>query len=324
MNRKNLLTVVALLAVTLITSIVATRCFVTLQPYEAPTSEVVTERPTAAMGTSMSAEQLEASRYIQEMMYEQASMAAQAEQAQMELTMNQSQDKIASQFEDKEALTEYVKKGLADGSVTLEELYDGTLLVGDYSVATVSLGGYLKTNNCIGRTDADLDFLSENIISIVAAAPETLILQIGMYELNEDVTQMQSGFIQRYLAICTQLQQLLPGTKIVIGSIFPVTNETSNKDAKYANRVVYNAALQAMCTDNGWQYLSNESIVAEHADLYGDGGVFLSGSFYTDYWLPYVYVQSRNIAAAPVVSISTEATAAEEYEEDYEDEDYVD
>ena len=108
---------------------------------------------------------------------------------------------------------------------------------------------------------------------------------------------MQTGFIDRYAEIIRQIKRMTPGTKIVVSSIFPVTNEKQNSDQKYANRMIYNAALQTMCTDNGWQFLNNDTVVAQHADLFGSGGVYLSGEFYEDYWLQHIYVQSRNIKA---------------------------
>lgn len=310
MHRKSLLAVVALLLVTLMTAILSTRVFITLKPYEAPTEESVTERPTAAIGTTLTPEAEAASKLQQQIIYEQASMAAEAQKAQMELTMNQSQDEIAAQFKDKESLAAHIAKSIEDGNLTYEELFEGTLLVGDYTAATVLMYDLLPERQCIGRTDADLDFLSEQIVTIVANKPETLILHFGMYELTDDVTQMQTAFIDRYKNIIEQLQRLLPGTKIVVSSIFPVTNDAQNSDPKYDNRIVYNAALQAMCTDNGWQFLYNENIVSQHADLFGNGGVFLSGSFYEDYWLQHIYVQSRNIESAPV----TEPTATENAE----------
>ena len=307
MNRKKLLVMVSLMAVTLLTAILSTRVFVTLAPYEAPTEEVSTEKPTAAMGTTLTPEAEEASRLIQQMLYEQASMAAEAEKAQMELTMYQSQDTIANRFGDKKSLAEYVEKAIKEGTLTYEKLFDGTLLVGDYTAATIRMYNLLPERQCIGRTDANLDFLNEQIVSIVANKPQTLILHFGMYELQEDTALMQTAFIDRYKTIIEQIEMLLPGTRIVVSSVFPVTNEALNAAPKYANRALYNAALQAMCADNGWQYLYNESIVTQHADLFGTGGVFLSGGFYEDYWLQHIYVQSRDLPSEPPTEPATEA-----------------
>ncbi len=307
MNRKNLLMIVALSAVTLLTAILSTRVFVSLAPYEAPTEQVSTEKPTAAIGTTLSPEAAEAASIIQQKMYEQASMAAEAEKAKHELNMYQPQDKIADRFGDKKSLAEYVEKSIKDGSLTYEKLFEGTLLVGDYTAATVRMYNLLPERQCIGRTDANLDFLNEQIVSIVANKPQTLILHFGMYELQEDISLLQTGFIERYKSIIQQLQYLLPGTRIVVSSIFPVTNDALNADPKYANRAVYNASLQAMCAENGWQYLYNESIVTQHADLFGTGGVFLSGDFYENYWLQHIYVQSRDLPAEPPTEPATQA-----------------
>lgn len=307
MSRKNLLVMVALMAVALLTAILSTRVFVTLAPYEAPTEEVSTVRPTAAIGTTLTPEAQEASKLIQQMQYEQASMAAEAEKAKHELNMHQAQDKIADRFQDKKSLAEYVEKSIKDGTLTYEKLFDGTLLVGDYTAATIRMYDLLPERQCIGRTDADLDFLSDQLVSIVANKPQTLILHFGMYELQADTAQMQTAFIDRYKSIIQQIQYLLPGTRIVVSSVFPVTNEAQNADPKYANRAVYNAALQAICADNGWQYLYNESIVTQHADLFGTGGVFLSGGFYENYWLQFIYVQSRDLPAEPPTEEPTTA-----------------
>ncbi len=311
MNRKKLLVIVSLMAVTLLTAILSTRVFVTLAPYEAPTEEISTEKPTAAMGTTLSPEAAEAASIIQQKMYEQASMAAEAEKAQMELTMHRPQDALANRFEDKQSLAEYVEKSIKDGTLTYEKLFDGTMLVGDYTAATIRMYNLLPERQCIGRTDANLDYLSEQLVTIVANKPQTLILHIGLYELNADVTQMQTAFIERYKTILEQLAMLLPGTRIVVSSIFPVTNDAQQADPKYENRMVYNAALQAMCIDNGWQFLYNESIVTQHADLFSSGGVFLSGDFYEDYWLQYIYVQSRDLPEMPATEPATEEPTAE-------------
>ncbi len=300
MNRNTLLVAVALVAVTLMTAILSTRTFITLAPYEAPTEEVSTERPTAAIGTTLSPEQQAAYDLQQQIVYEQASLAAQAQQAQMELTMHQSQDTVAKRFKDKQSLANYISQAIAEGTLTYEKLFDGTLLVGDYAASTVRLYNLLPERQCIGSTDAGLDFLNEQIVTIVANKPETLILHFGMYELNADMTQMQPAFIERYKSIIQQIQYLLPGVRIVVSSIFPVTSEAQQSDPKYDSRVVYNAALHAMCNDNGWQYLYNEAIVSQHADLFGAGGVFLSGDFYENYWLQHIYVQSRDLPAGTV------------------------
>ena len=190
MSRRSLLITVALFAVTLLSAIVATRFFVTLPAYEAPTDPVVTERPTAAIGTTLTPEAEEASRLVQEMIYEQASLAAEAHKAEMELTMDQAQDAIAGQFEDRESLAKYVSDVIGDGTLTYDELFQGTLLVGDYTAATVSMYGFLNAEHCIGQTDGDLDFLNDQVYIISALAPQTLILHFGMYELEEDILQM--------------------------------------------------------------------------------------------------------------------------------------
>ena len=226
--------------------------------------------------------------------------------------MYQAQDDLANRFQDKESLAAYVASAISDGTLTYEKMFDGTMLVGDYTAATIRMYNLLPERQCIGRTDADLDYLNDQIVTIVANKPETLILHIGLYELEADTSTMQSGFIDRYKAIIEQLQMLLKGTKIVVSSIFPVTNEAQQADAKYENRMLYNAALQAMCIDNGWQFLYNESIVTQHADLFSSGGVFLSGDFYENYWLQYIYVQSRNLPSAQELATTNPTDVTEE------------
>lgn len=293
MNLKQMLTAVSMAAVLLITACVSVRVFISLEPPVG--SEPTTEAPTA-YGTVVDEAALEASRIAAQAVYEQASRAGNAALAQAELTKEQQQDSIASQFKDADKLYDYVDDAIESGELTYDKLYEDTLIVGDYPIATVQLYGYLSERHCMGRTDADLTFLQDNIITLTARAPKTLILHFGMNDLPDDVLALHEQFIYPYERICKRLQQLLPGTKLVISSVFPVTETAAQNNPKYQNISLCNAYLIAMCTDNGWLYLDNDSVVATHANYFGSGGVYLTGEFYEQFWLKHAYAYSRGLA----------------------------
>ena len=93
-----------------------------------------------------------------------------------------------------------------------------------------------------------------------------------------------SEFIDKYRSILTQVKDRLPNVKIYINSILPVQEFALYENSSYSQIEEYNEALQSFCEEDGYGFIDNTQLAAEHTDLYEDDGIHLRKDFY-EYWL---------------------------------------
>lgn len=322
MNRKLLLTIVVMLCVTLVTACVSTRFFMSFETVE-------TEKPDPSQGqeivnsmanqdmSAVESQVREAWSLADAAAEERASNAAAQQQASNVLNPTQPSETPATDPSVTEtpatdaegntvATDTTVKNPVVSGGVpgqdeldavgadgtSLKTLYSDACIVGDSSIAAISLYGLLDEPYCLGEVGASLYFLEEQLDTIISLQPKHLILHFGANMLNSSTDYMNNSFIGFYVDLCQQLEASIPGVQIVISSLLPMTAEAEASNAVYAYRTAYNDALREMCATYGWLYLDNEEFALSHMDLIEPDGMHFQYSFYKEYWLKFIYLKA--------------------------------
>lgn len=326
MNRKFLLTVVVMLSVTLVTACVSTRFFMS---FETVTNETNDPSLGQAVVSSMANQNLEeAESHIREAWSladkaaeERASNAAAQQQASNALNPT-SQDntqagdptqpgtetptqpgtetptnngQTAAKPNDGKLYTEAdfaAVDALLAGGETFKSLYMDACICGDSVIAGMSEYDFLDEPYCLGKVGASLYYLEEQIETIVSLNPKHLILHFGTNMLNDSEDYLYYSFIATYVDLCEQLQARMPGVHIVISSLLPMDPEVQASEPAYMMRSAYNQALQEMCAEHGWDYMSNEELASAHLDYLEPDGMHYNYYFYEDYWLKFIYLQA--------------------------------
>ncbi len=186
-----------------------------------------------------------------------------------------------------EKIAEEVVDKLSDGKLTTKELFKNTLFVGDSIMTGFSDFQLANQGNVIATVGSSLDpHLEENIDKIVKYNPEYLILHYGLNEMGEKEYHLDS-FIDEYTKCLSELQEKLPGTKIIVVALMPVKSEAVESQPRLAHVAEYNERMRAMCVELGVAYSEDSQFFADNGDLYSNDGIHVQKKLYI-MWINYL------------------------------------
>ncbi len=169
---------------------------------------------------------------------------------------------------------------VANGSLSLKEIFDNTLFVGDSVITGFSDFQLVNQGNVIAEVGVALsNHLKANIPTIVNYNPEYLIIRYGLNEMDLD-DGVLDAFITRYTDCIKTLQASLPYTKIIIVGLSPVKQVAVDKQPRLGRVSAYNTKIRKMCVELGVGYEEDSALFIAHPELYGVDGIHFQKSLY--------------------------------------------
>lgn len=175
---------------------------------------------------------------------------------------------------------------LEKGKTTYKKLFKNVYIAGDSLMHGLESYGVLSKKRLCTQVSATLYHLEDNFKKIVKKKPDTLILHYGINMLGNDAESL-AGYIEMYTKNIKKLKKKLPGTRIIVSSIFPVDRKVA-KRKELGKIKKYNKALKKMCNNLEVDYLNNSPLFKEIEYMYGRDGIHLPEAFYRDHWLKYI------------------------------------
>lgn len=179
---------------------------------------------------------------------------------------------------------EQVVKQYSEGNITLKEIFDNSLFVGDSIMTGFHDFQLVSPGNVIANVGCMLNpHLADNMQYIINYNPEYLILHYGLNEMDVNNERLDA-FINRYTNNIKTLKEELPDTKIIVVGLMPVRNDAIEKQPRLARVAAYNERIREMCIELGVGYNEDSELFLSHKDLYVSDGIHVQKKMYL-YWM---------------------------------------
>ena len=192
-----------------------------------------------------------------------------------------------STTEIEEKIREIKKKerqtAMENGELSVWDQFYDSVIMGDSRTVGLTEYELMDSERVLANPGDRIDTILEYLDTIAIINPENLFLCYGLNDLMGYYAD-PSEFIDKYRTILTQVKDRLPNVQIYINSILPVQDFALYENSSYSQIGEYNEALQTFCEEDGYGFIDNTQIAAEHADLHEDDGIHLKKDFY-EYWL---------------------------------------
>lgn len=177
-------------------------------------------------------------------------------------------------------------EAVESGKMTFAEATSNIVFTGDSQIAALRSYRLLDANTVEALVGATADYLEEKFDAVVTKAygKQALVVHYGINSLSSSAQEREYR-ISQYRELLLRLKNELPGTRIIVSGVFPVSNtiQFSKPSFGYINN--YDFELLKMCMEIDVEYYSNNEYMVAHQEYFSDDGLHLKPSFYSEYWL---------------------------------------
>lgn len=177
-------------------------------------------------------------------------------------------------------------KNIENGKLTYKEALYNVAFTGDSQIEALETYRILDSNTVEALVGASADYLEQNFSTVVTKAygKDALIVHYGINSLSASEEE-RTRRIEQYRELLVKLKEELPGTRVIVSGVFPVSSTIYYNKASFAYIDSYNFDLLEMCMEEEVEFYSNSEYMVSHQELFCADGLHLEYEFYADYWL---------------------------------------
>lgn len=177
-------------------------------------------------------------------------------------------------------------EAVKSGKMTLTEAVSDIAFTGDSQIAALVSYRLLTTNTVEALVGASADYLEEKFEAVVTKAygKQALVVHYGINSLSSSAAEREYR-INQYKDLLLRLKKELPGTRIIVSGVFPVSNTIQLVKPSFGYINNYDYELLKMCMEIDVEYYSNNEYMVAHQEYFSDDGLHLKPAFYSEYWL---------------------------------------
>ena len=178
---------------------------------------------------------------------------------------------------------EEIIRKLQSGELDVWTQFQDYVLMGDSRAVGYEYWHFLPDDRVIASAGATIREIKNNMEAVAAMNPSYVFLCYGLNDVSIGFWKTPESYVEEFTQILTELQNRIPGVKIIVSSILPAQDPAFQRSKDWYKIPDYSAACEQMCEDNGWFFANNDEIVEEHRDLYDIDGIHFQQAFYS-YW----------------------------------------
>ena len=178
---------------------------------------------------------------------------------------------------------EEIIRKLESGELDVWTQFQDYVLMGDSRAVGYEYWHFLPDDRVIASAGATIREITNNMDAVVAMNPSYVFLCYGLNDVSIGFWTTPEAYVEEFSQILTELQNRIPGVKIIVSSILPAQDPAFQRSKAWYNIPEYSAACEQMCEENGWYFANNDQIVEEHRDMYDIDGIHMQQAFY-QYW----------------------------------------
>ena len=182
-----------------------------------------------------------------------------------------------------EAQRDELLRQVTEGEVDPFSMFQDFVILGDSRAVGFWYFDFLEEDRCLTGGGDTIRNVALNMDGIMALNPGTIYLCYGLNDTSIGYWDTKEEYVAEYMEVIADLQNRLPGVKIVVSSILPARDPAFNLSSKWHNIPEWSAAVEAACEERGIAFANNDSISEEYADLWDPDGIHVREAFYP-YW----------------------------------------
>lgn len=175
-----------------------------------------------------------------------------------------------------EAEREQMREALLSGEVDVWSQFQEYVILGDSRASGFSYYGWLPGEYVLAEPGDTIWKIGDYKSTVVAMAPARVFIAYGANDL--DYWSEPSGFTDELSGLIEDLKTELPDLEVYVSSILLVQDWALTSSLRKIPE--YNEAVRQMCDEFGYTYVDNDSLTAEHQELYEGDGIHFKASFY--------------------------------------------
>lgn len=177
-------------------------------------------------------------------------------------------------------------EAVKSGRMTFADAASNIAFTGDSQIAALVSYKLLTLNSVEALVGASADYLAEKFDTVVTKAygKQALVVHYGINSLSSSANEREYR-ISQYRELLLRLKSELPGTRIIVSGVFPVSTKIQLNKPSFGFINSYDFDLLKMCMEIDVEYYSNNEYMAAHQEYFSDDGLHLKPAFYSEYWL---------------------------------------
>lgn len=174
------------------------------------------------------------------------------------------------------------EQALADGSVTVWELFSDYVFLGDSRTVGFSAFGFLDESRVLADSGDGIKNIAENLETVAYYNPSWVFVcygtnDLGMYASPEE-------YVAKFREQMVGLKEAAPHATFLINSIMPIYSDSLLAQSSNYGRIdEFNAAISQMCEEDGYIFVDNTELAEQNRSEYEGDGVHFKSTFY-DKW----------------------------------------
>lgn len=176
-----------------------------------------------------------------------------------------------------------LREQLLSGEADVWSMFEDYLILGDSRAVGFSYYTPLSSERIIADAGDKITSVAEHMDDIVAYNPARIYIAYGINDINIGFWPTVEDYIEEMRNVLGQVRERLPDVEIYVNSILPVQDWALYKGAMWKYVPDWNEVIEQACAENGWTFVDNAGIVAEHQEYYEADGIHFQSGFYS-YW----------------------------------------
>ena len=162
--------------------------------------------------------------------------------------------------------------------------FENSVFIGDSITEGFAVNEILPKEWVIAGAGATAGFTYDDLGALVAKKPDKVFIMLGSDDLLMPVDDPKELFRNDLTKLVNKIKEELPGCKIYLQSITPVTQEALKQEPRYERMGEYNELLQELAGKLSVNYVDIGAVVKENPALFAEDGVHFQKEFY-QLWL---------------------------------------
>lgn len=172
----------------------------------------------------------------------------------------------------------------ACGSKTAERdvaaKFKNSVFMGDSITEGFAVNEILPEECVIAGAGATAGFSYDDIGTLVERKPDNVFIMLGSDDMLMPVDDPKELFRNDLTKLINRIKEELPGAKIYLQSITPVTQEALKQEPRYKGIEEYNELLKELAGQLSVNYVDIGALAKENPGLFAEDGIHFKKEFY--------------------------------------------
>lgn len=162
--------------------------------------------------------------------------------------------------------------------------FKNSVFMGDSITEGFAFNEILPKEQVIAGAGATAGFSYDDIDALVERKPDNVFIMLGSVDILMPVDDPKELFRNDLTKLINKIKEELPGSKIYLQSITPVTEEALNQEPRYQGIEEYNGLLEELAGKLAVHYVDIGALAKESSALFAEDGIHFKKEFY-QLWL---------------------------------------